>query len=236
MRDVLFLPLNSEEELVIAADCSGGIGLKEADKVKVPYETVSYYGARVALMELMSVGAVPVAFVLQNFVDDRSWTHLLGGIERALDELCLSIPITGSTESNISMLQSAVSFTAIGKVNIEKKRVGITPSDAKFAVLGEPLVGDEVIKRQERVLPLLLFRELLTLTGIYEIVPIGSKGIFQELQLLLKTNGLGYKEICCPLPLYDSSGPATSVLISYCPDDEAHIKEVMRDYFFPISL
>jgi hypothetical protein len=236
MRDVLFLPLGSEEELVIATDCSGGIGLKEADLVKVPYETVSYYGARVALMELMSVGAVPIAFVLQNFVGDKEWKLLLKGIYQAFDELHLSIPITGSTESNMSMIQSAVSFTAIGKVNKANKLIGITPPQAKFAVIGEPLVGDEVMKRQERVLPLPLFQQLLTLPGIYEIVPIGSKGIFHELKGLMEINGFVHQEVFCSLPLYASSGPATSVLVSYCPEAEGKIKEAVGDYFFSINL
>jgi hypothetical protein len=236
MRDVLFLPLDSEEELVIATDCSGGIGLKEADLVKVPYETVSYYGARVALMELMSVGAVPIAFVLQNFVGDKEWKRLLLGINQAFDELHLSVPITGSTESNMSMLQSAISFTAIGKVRKANKRVGITPRQAKFAVIGEPLVGDEVVKRQDRVLPLSLFQQLLTLPGIYEIVPIGSKGIFHELKGLMEINGFAPQEVCCSLPLDASSGPATSVLISYCPEAEGEIKEAAGDYFFSINL
>jgi hypothetical protein len=236
MRDVLFLPLSSEEELVIATDCSGGIGLKEADLVKVPYEIVSYYGARVALMELMSVGAVPLAFVLQNFVGDQEWKRLLQGIDQALAELHLSLPITGSTESNMSMLQSAAGFMAVGKVNKANKRVGITPLQAKFAVIGEPFVGADVIKNQDRVLPLPLFQQLLTLPGIYEIVPIGSKGIFHELKELMEINGFAPREVFCSLPLYASSGPATSVLVSYCPKSEGQIKKAVGDYFFSINL
>jgi hypothetical protein len=235
MRDVLFLPLSETEELVIAADCSGGIGLKEADIVKVPYETVSYYGARVALMEVMSVGADPIAVVLQNFVHDKAWNHLVEGIHRALKELHLSIPITGSSESNFLLLQSAASVTVIGKVNKKDKRIGITPQGAKFAVLGEPLVGDDVMRRQDRVLPLEMFHKLLKLPGIYELVPIGSKGILHELELLLKINGFESKKVFCPLPMHVSSGPATSILISYQQDTEDMMKEIVEKYFFPIN-
>jgi hypothetical protein len=236
MRDVLFLPLDEEEELVISTDCSAAIGAKEADIVHVPYETVSYFGARVALMELMSVGANPIAVVLHNFVDDQAWDSLCTGICQVFDELDLTLPITGSTESNFPTIQSAVGFTVIGKVSKAHKRIGKTPDDAKFAVIGEPLVGDEVIKRRNRILPLSLFRQLLHVPEIYELVPVGSKGILYELNGLLAENGLEASRFSCSLPLHKSSGPATSVLISFHPDAERKIKQLANGYFFPVEI
>ncbi|QPA29883.1 AIR synthase related protein [Thermaerobacillus caldiproteolyticus] len=236
MRDVLFLPLYQDEELVIAADGSAAIGLKEADIVHVPYETVAYFAARVALMEVMCVGAAPLAVVLQNFVHNEVWEALCTGIRTALGELHLDLPIVGSTESNFPTLQSAVGMTVIGMVHKAQKRIGTTPSDAKFAVIGEPLVGDEVMERRDRVLPLSLFRQLLHRTDIYELVPVGSKGIFYELQGLLDDNSLQSSQCSCALPLHASSGPATSLIISFDPNGEEEIKQMARDYFFPIEI
>ena len=236
MRDVLFLPLYDGTELVVAADGSAAIGEKEADVVRVPYDVVAYFAARVALMEVLSVGAKPHAVVLQNFVHDEAWETLCNGIRQTCRELHTDIPIIGSSESNFPTLQSAVGITVVGTVQTVRKRVGITPPDAKFAVIGEPLVGDEVWKRKERVLPLSLFRELLRQTYIYEIVPIGSKGIYYELQQLLHDNGLSASSCSCALPLSASSGPATSVLISYQPHMEEEIKKIVNDLFFSIEL
>ncbi|MBB3906671.1 ATPase [Anoxybacteroides rupiense] len=236
MRDVLFLPLYENEALVIAADGSAAIGLKELDLVCASYETVSYFAARVALMEALCVGAEPLAAVLQNFNGDESWGALCAGVRQALLELSLSLPLVGSTESNFTTQQSAFGITVVGKVQNKQKRMGITPRHAKFAVIGEPLVGDEVLKKQDRLLPLPLFRQLLSRSEIFELVPIGSKGIWYELQQLLNDNGLTASSCYCPLPLHASAGPATSLLISFQPEMEEAIRKMTNRYFFPIEI
>jgi hypothetical protein len=236
MRDVLWVPLQEREELVIAADGSAGIGLKEADVVEAPYETVAYFAARVALMEAMCVGGEPLAVVLQNFNGDERWAALCAGVREALRELGLDVPLVGSSESNMPTLQSAVGVTVLGKVQTERKRVRRTPRDAKFAVIGEPLVGADVLKRRDRVLPLSLFRQLLLRDDIFELVPVGSKGIAYELKQLLSDNGIPASTFASPLPLDVSSGPATSLLVSYRPEAEREIRECAKSYFFPIEI
>jgi len=235
MRDLIFLPLNETEELVISSDCAGGIGLKEEDIIKAPYDIVGYYAARVAFMELMSIGAAPMAVILQNFVHDEAWNELLRGVKQVISELGACVGITGSTESNMPLLQSAVGLILVGKVRKREKCMAVTPHNAKFAVIGEPLVGEAVIKHGNRIIPLSVFRGLLNASGIYEIVPVGSKGILYELEQLLLHNRLATKKTMCPIPLTVSSGPATSVLISYCPQQEEKIKQIAKDHFFPIT-
>lgn len=56
VRDVQVVPWNQKEELIISADNSGGIGQKEADQLSVPYDIVSYFSFRVAVMECMAAG------------------------------------------------------------------------------------------------------------------------------------------------------------------------------------
>ena len=46
----------NSETLVLASDNSGGIGLKDMDMVKTPYDVVAYYGFRVAVMEWIALG------------------------------------------------------------------------------------------------------------------------------------------------------------------------------------
>ncbi|WP_297988053.1 ATPase [Anoxybacillus sp.] len=229
MRDVLCVPLDEKTELVFAADCSGGIGLKQHDVVQVPYDVVGYYGARVALMELMSIGAIPKAFIMQNFASDDVWETLTAGIQQAMEELQLSLPIVGSSESNMPLMQSAVGFVVAGTVTIDRKKIGVTPGDACWAVIGEPLVGEAVMKRKHRVLPLALFRELLQLDGVYEMIPIGSKGIHHEWKLVC-----GDRPIHCSLPLHASAGPATCVLMSYDRKQERLLRSLAQTLFYPI--
>ncbi|KYD09840.1 hypothetical protein [Saccharococcus caldoxylosilyticus] len=236
MRDVLFVPFYDGTELVVATDGSAAIGEKEKDIVHASYDVVAYFAARVAFMEVLSVGAKLHAVVLQNFVHDEAWETLCNGIRRTCQELHIDIPVIGSSETNFPTLQSAVGITVVGTVQTERKRVGITPKDAKFAVIGEPLVGDEVLKRNERVLSLSLFQALLRQTYIYEIVPIGSKGIYYELQQLLQANGLAFSSCSCKLPLFASAGPSTAILISYHPCVEEEVKKIAKSLFFPLFI
>ncbi|MBB6175496.1 hypothetical protein HNQ82_000306 [Anoxybacillus tengchongensis] len=229
MRDVLCVPLDEQHELVFATDCSGGIGLKQYDVVHVPYDVVGYYGARVALMELLSIGATPNAFILQNFVDDRSWGALVTGVEQTMAELQLSLSVTGSSESNIPLMQSAVGFVAVGTVGKTEKRINVTPTDACWAVIGEPLVGEAVMHKKDRMIPLSLFRMLLHIDGVYEMIPIGSKGIWHEWKLIH-----GDKSIHCPLPLHASAGPATCVLVSYHRKNAPLLQSLAQTLFYPI--
>ena len=59
MMDALTAPFDDESSLVIACDNSGGIGMKEGDVVKVPYEVTAYYSFRVAVMECIAAGGTP---------------------------------------------------------------------------------------------------------------------------------------------------------------------------------
>src|SRR3954452_5049017 len=116
MRDIVRIPFNGEDSLIIACDNSGAIGMQEQDLVHVPYETVAYYSFRVAVMECIAAGGEPIAVVLHNFCENEPWDELVNGIEKGLRELKLSdVRITGSTESNFSLLQSALGLVVIGK-------------------------------------------------------------------------------------------------------------------------
>ncbi|MGO4888233.1 AIR synthase related protein [Anaerobacillus sp. MEB173] len=235
MRDLLFLPLQNDEEIVISTDCSGATGLKEADEVRVPYDVVSYYGFRVALMELLAVGAEPLGLVIQNLVNDHVWEELIRGARKACTEIGFSsVQITGSSETNFPLLQSAAGFTVIGKVDQEKKRVAVTPKDATFAVIGSPLVGERIITEQEKVVPLAIFSQLINMEGVYEALPVGSKGIGYELEQLLAENAIQHNGYRCELDLSQSAGPATCFIISFSKEKEAAIRAAASQYFFRV--
>jgi hydrogenase maturation factor HypE len=63
-RDVDIVTLPNKDILVIACDSCGGIGLKDQDVVKAPPFIVGKYTARVCLMEVFAVGAMPAAMTV----------------------------------------------------------------------------------------------------------------------------------------------------------------------------
>jgi hypothetical protein len=230
-RDVLILPMTNHVSLVFSADNSGGIGLKEFDDVQAPYDIVSYYGVRVVAMELLSAGVRPNALIIHSFNGDEAWGRIVEGAQKVFEELKLNgVEITGSSETNFTLLQSATSFTLAGIAKNNSLRVGKTPPDAMFAVIGEPIAGQEVMQQPERMLPLTLFSKLLEQEEIYEIIPVGSKGIQHELGILSGVSGT----FTCELPLMKSAGPATCVVISYSKAAHEYIQQLCGSYFFGV--
>ncbi|WP_309090000.1 ATP-binding protein [Domibacillus sp.] len=202
MRDVI-----RTNGLIIAADNSGAIGEKEHDAVRAPYEVVGYFSARVALMECMAAGGEPFAAVLHNFSGDAAWKALKEGVQRAAAELGCALEVTGSTESNFSMLQSAAGMVIIGRHAREAGRV--EGREVQYGVIGKPLVGKEVLECAEDVAPLAVFREIIKMEGVRAVLPVGSKGIAHELEQLSGKKG------CCELDMKKSAGPSTCFLVAF---------------------
>lgn len=220
-RDVSLVRLNELESLVIAADNSGGIGLKEKDFLKTPYDVVSYYGFRVAVMECMAAGGKPISVVVHNFCQDDAWEPIMIGIERGMKELGMkNIPITGSTESNFTLLQSALGVIVIGKRAVTYREQVVSPRDMELAVIGSPLVGHEVLDCAKDVLPLSLFYELCQLEDIV-ILPIGSKGIMHEVRNILDDDTIISERLKCDVDIGKTAGPSTCVLMAFKPELES---------------
>jgi hypothetical protein len=237
LRDVSYIPWGDDEFLVIAADNAGGIGEKEQDVVRVPYETVAYYTTRVAMMECMAVGAVPSAVIMQNLTSDDAYVSFEKGIRTICTELKQeNVYISGSSESNMPVVQTCLGITVIGNVKKEKRKVNCTAQEALFAVIGTPLVGEAVITQREKVVPLSLFQQLIATKGIYEIVPVGSKGIGYEVEQLVQTNNIPYTDVQGEVDITCSAGPATCVVISYEREHERVIREICGEYFHALII
>ncbi|URM32905.1 ATP-binding protein [Cytobacillus firmus] len=237
MRDVLSFPFNSEETIVVASDNSGAIGEKEQDAVQVPYEIVSYYSFRVAVMECMSAGAQPFAAAIQNFCGDDAWDQLIGGIKKGADELGLTeLQITGSTESNFNLLQSAVGLSVLGK------RKGELPADAliytedtRIAVLGSPLVGQELIEREAEAAPLKIFKMINSIEDT-ETLPVGSKGILAELNGLFFNREFEVKDFESGVDLQKSGGPSTCFIAVFPEKKSEEIRKMAGHYFHLLDI
>lgn len=240
-RDVLKLRWSEEETLVIASDNSGALGEKQADVVDVPYEVVGYCSFRVAVMECMAARAIPEAVVLHNFNGDPAWKKLCRGIEKGMAELSINeLPITGSTESNFSLMQSANGILVIGRLSNQE----VTEHDLhafkhqEVAIIGTPLVGEEVLNQPSKVAPLRIFRWCCEYPGIKTILPVGSKGILYELNLLYaeRDEPLTLEQVSGDVDLQTSAGPATCFIIQYDANYESVIKKAVREWFHPLQI
>ncbi|WP_085991588.1 ATP-binding protein [Oceanobacillus senegalensis] len=229
MRNAITIPFNHEEMLVVTNDNSGAIGMKEADKVHVPYEMVGYYSFRVAVMECMASGAEPISVVIQNFCGEDAWKGLVQGIKKGLTELLMEdVAITGSTESNFSLTQSAVGLQVLGK------KLKIRSEEEKFylenvALIGLPLVGEEVLSQKKDIAPLSIFRDLNNLQDVF-VWPVGSKGVLSEIEKMApmfrdKVNVSG------EIDLKKSGGPSTSFLVTYSKEKENQIRTIAGTYY-----
>jgi hypothetical protein len=224
MRDVLKVPISHSETLIIACDNSGGIGMKEQDVVKVPYEVTAYYSFRVAVMECMAAGAKPIAVTLQNFCGEVAWDDICSGVLAGQKELGLDLPITGSTESNLPLVQSALGMIVIGKWkgSAEIKRM------RKVAIIGKPLVGYEVIEKADQIAPLSLFKAVCEYEDVV-VLPVGSKGIAYEWRKLSDT--AIPTSLRSQINVETSAGPSTCFLISYPDHLEAELRKLAGLYF-----
>ncbi|WP_421378628.1 ATP-binding protein [Bacillus salacetis] len=231
MRDISRIPFSNEEEFIIGTDNSGGVGTKEEDAVQAEDCLTAYFATRVALMEVLSAKGIPFAILLHNFSGDDRWERYIKGIEKAKEEAGLEgIPITGSSESNFPLKQSAIGITVLGRRKI-CYRPPLSEKRECYAVIGQPLVGQKVLERIDEAAPLPLFTACCRSPFILDILPVGSKGIFEELKVLSGNNGLIDNKVSCGLDIKVSGGPSTCFLIKFNEEDR-HLAEALAGSFY----
>lgn len=188
--------------LVVSIDNSGCIGTKEHDIVQVPNEVTAYFTARTAILEQLCAGAIPVQLLMANFSGDEVWSEYEQGFKRAFSEMGLEMPpLMGSSETNFQSLQSAVSLTMLGKKQFERNT-----DRCEFYVIGEPLVGNDVIENPHKIAHLNEVYEGLINGFIQAIWPTGSMGVGAE---ITRFTGECYT---ADVNLTDSAGPSCAVL------------------------
>lgn len=218
-RDLTLVTLNEKQMLVISCDSSGGIGEKENDIVSTPPEVVGYYTTHVALVEVIATGATPITVVNALAVEmNDTGKRILYGVKQALKSLSIDEDniITGSTEENIPVCQTAMGITVIGIVEKKNWKLPNTNSGQLAVVIGIPKVGKAVLDDAGReILSIPDLLQLVNNSEVREIIPVGSKGILYELEQMASTNKLTFE-------LYDdikvdiskSAGPATCAICS----------------------
>lgn len=210
-HDLLKLP----GKMMIASDNSGSIGEKENDQVKISYEKVAYYLFRVAYMESLAANGIPQSILLYNFNGDSAWEKLMAGLEKGFSELDLkSLEISGSTESNFELKESATSLSIVAE-QLEKESIDWHSSlkeEYDIAVIGKPLVGEEVLNNEDKLPSLKTFKWLSEQEEVLLIIPVGSKGIKSEYKKINPQLKVSFSK---ELDLEKSAGPGTSYIVLY---------------------
>lgn len=236
VRDLSIIELNSSQRLVVACDSAGAIGAKELDELKCPNYILGRFTARVALLEVLAVGAMPVLISDGLAVEmEPSGREIIRGITDELKTLGIEdkCHLTGSTEENFVTKQSGIGITVIGLATKDNLRLGkIQPGDEIYC-LGLPKLGSQVNLEDPEIIDLHTVRKLSTYPEVHEIVPVGSKGILYEAQLLAQSYERKLSlDPNCPLPLTKSAGPATCLIAAVEPE----LKETLyQEFGLPVT-
>lgn len=232
-RDVNLVTLLEDFYLAIACDSCGGVGEKEMDVVKASPYIVGRFTTRLNLMEILSVGATPKALTAAICNEPNpTGEGILMGIEDELKELSLCLPITISTEKNMKTCQTGVGITVVGLVEKQHLRLNKTKAGDTLYCVGVPKVGNEVSLEDTEIATSTLVRELLKKPDVHDIIPVGSKGIKGEAEMLTAFLGLKlYWNEILPVDIKKTAGPATCVLVT----SPTELKISMPQPVFPLA-
>lgn len=216
VRDLTLVEINSNKTMVIACDSCGAIGMKENDKLKIsPYYT-GKFTVKVALFEVLCSGA-EVVTITNAVCNEMNPTGLeiIRGIKDELNEAGIDdIVLTGSTEENIKTTSTAVGITVIGIANKEKLKVNNIKSGDILVSIGIPKVGGEIqLEHDTEIASLENIKKLLSINGVNEIIPVGSKGIIYEANEAARNNNLSISfDDNLSIDIHKTAGPATVIL------------------------
>ncbi|MDO4289328.1 MAG: hypothetical protein Q4C55_09090 [Eubacterium sp.] len=228
IRDCTLVYTRPDEAIVITCDSIGAIGNKPEDVVKVTPEHSGHETAKVALAEMLAIGATPVA-ISNGLTMEMTPTgeRFVNGIREAMAELPeYPMALTGSSEDNMPTLQTGAGITVVGIIKKEAIRFRCTRPKDVAVLLGKPLCGESFSKELHLALRLPDFHKISQLPEGREMVPVGSKGIGYEVKKIAEDNGLTFNYVeDCPFDLKASGGPSASCILTLDPEDLPGLEE-----------
>ena len=212
-RDLTIIPVTGDDNIVIACDSCGAIGLKDGDVFRLSPRLTAKFTARVVLTEILCSGAKPVS-ITNGVAGEMCPTgeETILGIRDELENAGITdITLTGSTEENFKTSMTAFAITAIGVAKENELKFEPASGGDKLILFGTPRVGEEVDLDSTGFYSQI--QQLLHLEGVRELVPVGSKGIAYEAQTLAALSELTFKPYKTKIDYTKSAGPATCLLI-----------------------
>ena len=230
VRDLTLIKIDANKTMVVACDSCGSVGMKEGDSLKVNPFYTGKYTARVALLEVLCTGA-EIVTVVDAICNEMKNTgeEIIKGIEEELKGAGINrVVLTGSTEENFPTVSTALGITVIGIVDTNALRVNSVRTNSIVVSIGLPKVGEEIeLDNDEDIVHYSDIEILLHTEGVYEIIPVGSKGIFYEARQLARFNGMKLKiEENIKVDINKSAGPSTVIIAAVSDETKDNIKHL----------
>ncbi len=217
---------NGNDYLIIACDSAGGIGNKPGDVIKVDPETTGYYSCLVPIMEILCARGEIISIVDTLSVEmEPTGKRMIKGIKKLMNNVGLEESIlTGSTEENVETSMTGIGVTVLGRIAKSRHRAKKITKDQVMVVIGYPKVGEEFLNDEIKMRlhqcvkasDMVLIKDIET---IRDMIPIGSKGILHECDVMAERNGLAFKETDHNIDMGKSAGPGTCILGAIMPED-----------------
>lgn len=240
-RDVEVCKIEDGWCLVASCDSCGAVGSKQRDIIQVPAQLVGRLTARVSLMEVVSVGALPrVMSVAVCAEPEPTGREILEGVRQELGSAGLKdLALVVSTEKNFTPAQTGLGIGVTGTCREDSLRIaGSGDGDAVY-LLGLPRLGDEVARALDtELVGIPHIRRLLNTPGIHDVVPVGSRGILAEardLAAVCDTRFIPASDL--DIDLEKPAGPSTCAVFTAGADWEPDLSpgpKVLPD-LFPIG-
>lgn len=215
-RDISIIDFNGSQ-ISIACDSCSGVGELTSDIIKSDGFYTGYRTAFVPLAETLALGAVPLTVINTLSVSfDGYGKQLIEGISTAAKEAGLSgnDVITGSTEENFILPVTSIGITVIGELSRELPVP--LKNECHLYLVGLPFLGEEVLMHKNDILDFKTIHGLLESNDAYDILPVGSKGIYHEINEMaeiLKSNFIDAADH--GIDLKKSAGPATCAIVAF---------------------
>lgn len=212
-RDVIVHPISDKLNFVTGCDSCGAIGMKANDVLQVPEEIVGMITTRVAVLEVMTLGAEVVGVTVPISCEpEPTGNLLLQGVHNCLESFKLDVPVLTSMEKNMTTDMTAVGVVVNGIV--QKVRMGGFKSGDEVFVVGRPSVGSEVLEFAQLLLNAEAVGMLLKNNQVKEILPVGSQGILGELSKMFMHHHTAYRVFDdVALDLEKSCGPSSVAIV-----------------------
>lgn len=217
-RDVEIVFIDDEKCIVMACDSAGGIGEKSLDVINVSPYITGRFTARVALFEIICIGARPK--MLSATISNEPFPTGEYIIQAIKDEIkginAEGLPLAISTEKNFETLQTGMGITAVGLCENKDLRINFSkPGDLVYCV-GTPKLGNEINGVEDsEIVNIEDIEGLLEINMIHDILPIGSQGILKEAEIL--ASGVGCRLVMeeeINIDINKSAGPSTCLIFT----------------------
>jgi hypothetical protein len=241
VRDLTLIDRNEEQYIVVACDSDGGIGSKLHDTVKVEDHVIGAFAVRVPLFEIIASGAEPFLVIDCLSVEMKgTGSKIIEAIKAYCKPAGLTedIQFTGSTEDNVTTVQTGIGITVLGLADKKKFWPGVSKAGDTVLCVGVPksaprfqvgLEDPEIVTLQELM-------ELRRLPFAGDILPVGYRGVAYEADQLAASAFLQFvPDGSVPFDPFRSAGPSTCVILSVPPEYARDVTAAMSAPVYAIG-